>query len=135
MVKSIGIETEGRKCVECSAPFEGDEFIAYFMKFRGNSVICLSCRKKTYIVPKMSVVYVIMKLISFFVGLAVFLSIFLIIPMSTYSAESGSFVVSGLFFFMGAAAGFLIGTNIMRLYNWKTGTLTDDSLYQSYWDM
>ena len=83
----------------------------------------------------MSLLYVIMKLISFFVGVALFVYIFIMIPMSTYNAEQGSFVVSGLFLVIGVAVGFLVGTNIMRLYNWKMGVLSDDEIHESYWDM
>ena len=137
MVKSVGVEDPKprHQCQHCGEAFEGQEFSRFMATLRGSALTCIRCVERNYLVPRKNLLYYLVWLLSIGAGLCIFMFMSLLLPAATMREGDGVFVISGLFIFMGAALGIGCVHFIMRVYNWMTGTFSDDRVHASSWDV
>lgn len=137
MAKSVGVEDPKprHKCLHCDEGFEWHEFSRFMTSMRGRALTCIRCVERNYLVPKKNLLYYLVLFISIGVGLSIFVFLSLLLPGAIVSESGGVFAILGLFIISGVALGIICASLIMRVYNWMTGTFSDDRAHESYWDI
>jgi len=84
-------KTRQKSCPHCGNIYESPEILPFFFLSPGNTITCLRCTKRSFLVPKKGVQRWIMLAVATVVWFIGFALTNLLIPALTYSSADGSF--------------------------------------------
>ncbi len=119
------------QCLSCDEPFESPEFYSYILRLRSKTVNCIRCQKDNFIVPKRGALYFILLLLSILFGLFIFALINIGFAAATYSEANDTFRIGALPLFGGGFLALGSARLIMNLFNWLTGSVSQDRKYKA----
>jgi len=131
MANTIGGERKRLNCQNCGEPYGWSEFSDYMLTLRSSTIDCFTCPAENYVVPDKSGQYRLVKLFCYMVSAALFILPFLAVQKIWISHNAIGLKTSAIIIGLGLSFAIAMHHIIMKIYNWKTGSLSLDKTLKS----
>ena len=127
-----------RSCQNCRASFDRHDLVPFIVMRPGNTLNCLHCLDLNYLVPNRTTAYWIVFSFASALGLFLMSLVFDLLGFMGFRLNRMgivSTIVAMVFIIAGLILSLWFSRFILKLWNWKNGTLTLDDNRQSVLDL
>ncbi len=123
-----------RTCQNCTEPFDRHDLIPFLFMRAGNTVNCIHCLDRNYLIPKKTAGYWGMFCVATAFGLFIFSLVFDLMRFMGLRPGIMGAIFATIFIGVGIIVSVALARFVLKLWNWRNGELTLDDHKQSILD-